>query len=143
VQPAFYPWPGNQIVATHNDLSILPSGTAPYAAKPGTFAGVTTVPAKPGEIILLWGTGFGPVNPPFPAGQVPGPQVAGSPTQMTPTVTLGGTTISVISSVLSAYAADYQIAIQIPSSQPNGDYPVAVSMGAVASLGNLVLTVQQ
>jgi uncharacterized protein (TIGR03437 family) len=33
------------------------------AAKNGTVSGVATVPAKPGETIILWGTGFGPTNP--------------------------------------------------------------------------------
>jgi uncharacterized protein (TIGR03437 family) len=59
--PAFFLWPGNQPVATHLDYSI--------AAKNGTFSGLTTVPAKPGEVITLWGTGFGPTNPAVPAGQ--------------------------------------------------------------------------
>ena len=38
--PAFFPWPGNQPVATHLDYGV--------AAKNGTFPGMTTVPAKPG-----------------------------------------------------------------------------------------------
>lgn len=41
--PAFFPWPGNQAVATRQDYS--------FAAKPGTFSGVTTAAAKPGEIL--------------------------------------------------------------------------------------------
>ena len=61
--PAFFPWPGNQPVATHADYT--------WAVKNGTFPGTTTVPAKPGEVIVLWGTGFGPTNPPVPAGQEP------------------------------------------------------------------------
>jgi uncharacterized protein (TIGR03437 family) len=38
------------------------------AVKNGTFAGLTTVPAKPGDIIILWGTGFGPTSPFAPLG---------------------------------------------------------------------------
>ena len=53
--PAFFPWPDNQVVATRRDFS--------YAVKNGTFAGLTTTPAKPGDVIILWGTGFGPTNP--------------------------------------------------------------------------------
>ena len=41
--PAFFLWPESQVVATHLDYS--------YAAQAGTFAGSTTVPAKPGETI--------------------------------------------------------------------------------------------
>ena len=43
--PAFFPWPNNQVVATRQDFSL--------GAKSGTFAGATTVPAKPGETIIL------------------------------------------------------------------------------------------
>ena len=53
--PAFFTWPGNQLVATRTDYS--------YAVKAGTFAGATTVAARPGDVIVLWATGFGPTNP--------------------------------------------------------------------------------
>ena len=37
---------------------------------------MTTVPAKPGDVIILWGTGFGPTTPAAPVGvQVPGDQL--------------------------------------------------------------------
>jgi len=51
----FFLWPGSRVVATHLDYS--------YPIQVGTFAGVTTVPAKPGEVIVLWATGFGPTSP--------------------------------------------------------------------------------
>src|SRR5215472_2655635 len=60
--PAFFPWPGGYTVATHLDFS--------YAAKNGMIAGLATVPAKPGEAIILWGTGFGPASPAAPVGSV-------------------------------------------------------------------------
>ncbi len=130
--PAFFPWPGNQPVATHLDYSI--------AAKDGTFSGLTTVPAKPGEVITLWGTGFGPTNPPVPAGQEP--TVAAAPTQNPVAVTLGGTSVPVLGAVLSSYAALYQIAIQIPASMPDGDYPIVATVSGVQSPGTFSLTVQ-
>jgi uncharacterized protein (TIGR03437 family) len=131
--PAFFPWPANQPVATHLDYTI--------AAKNGTFSGLTTVPAKPGEVITLWGTGFGPTNPAVPAGQEPTIQAA--PTQNPVTVTLGGTTVPVLGAVLSSYAAVYQIAIQIPESMPDGDFPIQASVDGMQSPGNVVLAVHQ
>jgi uncharacterized protein (TIGR03437 family) len=130
--PAFFPWPGNQPVATHLDYSI--------AAKNGTFAGLTAVPAKPGEVITLWGTGFGPTNPAVSAGQEP--TVAAPATQSPVTVTLGGTSVPVLGAVLSSYAAVYQIAIQIPASMPDGDYPIVATVNGVQSPANFSLTVQ-
>ena len=130
--PAFFPWPGNQAVATHVDYSL--------AAKNGTFPGSTTVPAKPGEVITLWGTGFGPTNPPVPAGQAP--RLQSSPTQSPVTVTLGGTPVLVLGAVLSGYAALYQTAIQIPASMAEGDYPVIAAVNGTQSPGSMILTVR-
>ena len=62
--PAFFLWAGKYAVATRQDNS--------WAVANGTFPTVTTVPAKPGDVIILWGTGFGPTNPAAPVGvQVP------------------------------------------------------------------------
>ena len=58
--PAFFEWPNAQPVATRQDFS--------WAVKNGTFSGTTTVPAKPGDVIILWGNGFGPTNPVAPVG---------------------------------------------------------------------------
>jgi uncharacterized protein (TIGR03437 family) len=102
--PAFWPWPGNQPVATHADYTS--------AAKNGTFPSTTTVPAKPGEVITLWDTGFGPVAPSVPAGQVPG-QYAGAMTTNPVTLSLNGTPVTVLGAALSTYPGDYQVAIQI------------------------------
>lgn len=131
--PAFWQWPNNQPVATHGDYSI--------AAKNGTFTGTTTIPAKPGEIITLWGTGFGPVSPAVPAGQLPGSS-AGSPTANPVTVTLNNGPVTVIGAALSPYPADYQVAIQIPASIANGDYPLVASVNGVSS-PTMTLSVHQ
>jgi len=60
--PAFFLWPASQVVATHLDYS--------YAVQAVTFSGLTTVPAKPGEAIVLWATGFGLTSPAAPDGVV-------------------------------------------------------------------------
>src|SRR5271154_7209304 len=36
----------------------------------GSIAGVKTRPAKPGETMVMYGVGFGPVSPAIPAGQI-------------------------------------------------------------------------
>ncbi len=130
--PAFFPWPGNQPVATHADYS--------WAAKNGTFPGTNTVPAKPGEVIVLWGTGFGPTTPPVPAGYEP--TVQAPPTEAPVSVTLGGNPVQVLAAVLSSYVAEYQIAIQIPASMAEGNYAVVASVNGAHSPPNTFLTVQ-
>jgi uncharacterized protein (TIGR03437 family) len=130
--PAFFVWPNNQPVATHPDYSL--------AAKSGTFAGSATVPAKPGEVITLWGTGFGPTDPPVPAGQLPGAG-AGAPTLKPVSVKLNAADISVLGSALSGYPGVYQIAIEIPS-VADGDYLLVADVNGVSS-PSVTLSIRQ
>jgi uncharacterized protein (TIGR03437 family) len=122
VQPAFFLWNGKYAVATHTDGAL--------AAANGTFSGVTTVPAKPGEYVILWGTGFGPTTPAAPSGVVtPSDQtyLTASPV----TVTVGGTPATVYSNaavLTPTLAAVYQLAVQIPANAPNGDLPVVATI---------------
>ncbi|HTW64699.1 MAG TPA: IPT/TIG domain-containing protein [Bryobacteraceae bacterium] len=133
--PAFFSWPGNQVVATHLNYT--------YAAKAGTFPGVTTTPARPGETITLWGTGFGPTSPAAPIGSVV-PASATYNTTILPDVTLNNSPVTVLGAALTAdSAALYQVAIQVPTSLANGDYLLQVSIGGVTSPLGIILTVQQ
>ena len=105
--PAFFLWPNSQVVATRTDYS--------YAVKAGTFAGSTTVPAKPGDVIILWATGFGPTVPATPPG-VSVPASGGYSTASTPVVTVNGISATVYGGALAPGSAGlYQIAIQVPS----------------------------
>jgi uncharacterized protein (TIGR03437 family) len=133
--PAFFLWPANQPVATRTDFSP--------AAKSGSIAGAVTVPAKPGDTIILWGTGFGPTNPAAPVGVVvPLGQIYTTAT--TPAVTINNVPAMVLSAVLApGFAGLYQIAIQVPNTLTNGDWPIQASIGGVSSPSNVLLTVQQ
>lgn len=133
--PAFFQWPNNQPVATRQDFS--------YAAKNGTFAGTTTVPAKPGDVIILWGTGFGPTNPIAPAG-APVPSDATYSTTTLPTITIDNVSAKVYGAALApGFGGLYQVAIQVPLSLADGSWPIQASSGGVASPEGVVLTVQQ
>jgi uncharacterized protein (TIGR03437 family) len=133
-QPAFFQW-GTYVVATRQDFSL--------AVKAGTFAGTTTVPAKPGEVIILWGTGFGPTSPATPTG-VETPSTATYNTATAVSVTVGGKTATVYGAALApGYAGLYQVAIQIPSGLANGDYPVIATIDGASSPATTLITVLQ
>ena len=133
--PAFFLWPGNQPVATRTDFSP--------AAKSGSIAGLTTVPAKPGDVIILWGTGFGPTNPAEPVGVVVPPGQTYT-TTTTPSVTINNVSAMVLSAALTPDAAGlYQVAIQVPSTLADGDWSVQASIGGVSSPASVLLTVHQ
>jgi uncharacterized protein (TIGR03437 family) len=133
-QPAFFLLNNTYAVATHVDYSL--------ALKNGTIAGVTTVPAAPGETIILWGTGFGPTNPAAPQGVEIPPSTF--PTASTVTVTIGNQPATVYGAALApGLAALYQVAVQIPASLANGDYPVVAGVGGQTSPATTLITVQQ
>jgi uncharacterized protein (TIGR03437 family) len=132
-QPAFFQW-GNYAVATTQDFSP--------AVKNGTFSGVTTAPAKPGEVIILWGTGFGPTSPSAPTGiEVPSGTIYNTVTPVT--VTVGSKSAIVYSVVLAPrYVGLYQVPIQIPASLVNVDYPVIATVSGAQSPSTTNITVQ-
>ncbi len=129
--PAFFAWPNNQPVATHASDS---SGTASaWAVKNGTFAGVTNTPAKPGEPIILWGTGFGPTSPAAPIGvQIPTGTIYYTATPVT--VTIGGTDAAVYATALSpGFAGLYQVVVTVPPTMGNGDFPLIATINGAPS----------
>jgi uncharacterized protein (TIGR03437 family) len=133
-QPAFFQW-GTYAVATRQNFSL--------AVKNGTFAGTTTVAAAPGDVIILWGTGFGPTSPAAPAG-VETPSTTTYNTATAVSVTVGGKPATVYGAALApGYAGLYQIAIQIPASLANGDYPVVATINGAQSPSTTLITVQQ
>jgi uncharacterized protein (TIGR03437 family) len=132
--PAFFLWPGNQAVATRVDYS--------YAVKNGTFAGLTTLAAKPGDVLILWGTGFGPTNPVVPIGvPVPGDKTYSA--AAAPTITVNNVQATVYGAALApGYGGLYQVAIQVPGSLADGDWPIVATVAGVSSPSGVVVSVQ-
>jgi uncharacterized protein (TIGR03437 family) len=110
--PAFFIQPGTSSVFA----SLLPNYT-PVAS---------SAPASPGDLVVLWGTGFGPTTPQAPAGAI----VSGVPVAPAPTVTVGGISVPVLNSVLTEGSAGlYQITIQLPANVPAGAVSIQASVG--------------
>ena len=131
--PAFFLWASKYAVATRQDYS--------YAVAPGTIPGLTTVAAKPGDVLILWTTGLGLTSPPVPAGiQVPGDQLyATFPVK----VTIGTAEVQVYGSALApGFVGLYQVAIQVPDNLADGEYPIKAIIGGVSSPDNVFLSVQ-
>lgn len=132
--PAFFLWNGKYAVATRQDFSP--------AAQAGLLEGVTTIPAQPGEIIILWATGLGATNPPVAAG-IQAPSDRAYLTASPVTVTVGTTNAQMFGAALSpGYAGLYQIGIQIPASTPDGDIPLTAAIGGIKSPDGVFINVQ-
>jgi uncharacterized protein (TIGR03437 family) len=127
--------PGPAFTATYSQFApgLFPA-TAPYIAAQhsdnsyvGGYAGATT--AKPGEVIILWGSGFGPASPAVPAGQVfTGANKLANPV----TVTIGGQPAAVdFAGVVGAGLV--QINVHVPSSINAGDAAVIATVGGIST----------
>jgi uncharacterized protein (TIGR03437 family) len=131
--PAFFQYPGTNYASA----SLLPgyAQVADPSAVPGAVA------AKPGDIVVLWGTGFGATNPAVAAGTL----VTGAPVVVTtPIVTVGGVAAPVISAVLTPGTAGlYQVTIQIPQAAPAGAVAVQASVGGLQTANGVTIFVGQ
>jgi uncharacterized protein (TIGR03437 family) len=131
--PAFFQYPGTNFASA----SRLPGYVA--VGDPSTVPGV--VAAKPGDIVVLWGTGFGATIPCVSAGML----VTGAPALLTtPVVTVGGVAAPVISAVMTPGSAGlYQVTIQIPQGVPTGADPVQASVGGVSTAAGVTIFIGQ
>src|SRR5450432_3505425 len=128
--PALFTFGGAFVAARHADFSVV--GAA------NLLPGVVTQPAKPGETILLYGTGFGPTNPPLSTAQlVTTAQPLANPVQ----ISIGGATAVVTFGGLVAPGL-YQFNVTVPN-LPNGDAAVLATIGGVATATGVSVTVQQ
>lgn len=118
LMPAFFLFPQDYVRASRVDGSQV--------APPNLIDGVSTTPAKPGETIVLYGTGFGPGNPDVPAGQT-----VTAPVPLANTVRVQiDTAQPELSYAGLAGAGLYQFNLKVPD-LPDGDHAVTASVGGV------------
>ncbi len=67
-QPGLYAPPAFKVNGLQYAGATFPDGT--FVGPVGALPGVTSHPAKPGDTIILYGVGFGPVNPSIPSGWI-------------------------------------------------------------------------
>jgi uncharacterized protein (TIGR03437 family) len=130
--PAFFTFDnGRYVAAEQSDYSLL--------GAPGLFAGVTTTPAEPGGIILLYGTGFGPTDPAAPTGQLVS-TAAPLPANAVQ-ITIGGVAAAVEFAGL-VESGLYQFNVTVPANLPSGDAAVVATIGGVPSQTGVSITIQ-
>ncbi len=95
-------------------------GTYDILGPGGNLLGFNTVPARPGDSVELYGFGFGPTNPPVPAGQLfSGAASVTSNFQLS----INGVSINPTFVGISS-AGLYQINFVVPANLGNGDLPI-------------------
>lgn len=119
------------VVAQHLDQT--------YVGKPNLIAGLPFTPAKPGEIITIFGIGFGPVVPATPPGSITAAQNA---LTNSPNFRFGQTLAKLqYAGLAPGYVGLYQFNIVVPD-VANGDLPLNVDVSGITLAQDLHVTVQ-
>jgi uncharacterized protein (TIGR03437 family) len=106
-QPGFFTFPGEYVAAVHGDGSMVES-------------------AHPGEVLLLFGTGFGPTSPALPPAQaVSSPAPTANPVK----IRVHNSSVPVAFAGLISSGL-YQFNVTVPD-LPDGDYPVTAEVAGV------------
>jgi uncharacterized protein (TIGR03437 family) len=132
--PAFYaPFgesTGLRVTAVALDGTLL--------GKPGLDPRVPR-PARPGEIIQLFATGFGPTNPPAPSNVI----FSGAPEVVNrPRITIGGREATFIGNGNLVAPGLYQFNVTIPD-LADGDHPIIAEAGGARSSATVFLSVRR
>jgi len=135
--PAFFLYPGSRSIA-----GLFPNSNVPVAS-PAVVAGGR--PAQPGDIVTLFGTGFGPTEPFYQAGEF---ALGEARIRDSFTVTVGGTQLAredVLYGGLSpgSISGLYQFDIRLPRTLPDGDVPVVIRIGGAASDQSVTIPVRR
>jgi uncharacterized protein (TIGR03437 family) len=110
-----------------------------YVLPPGAISGVPSRRAKPGDVIVIYGIGFGPVTPNIPAGQI---------VQVNNTLTLpfqiffGSTPASLqYWGLAPGETGVYQFNVVVPNIAPSDAVPVTFTLGGVNGAQTLYTSV--
>jgi uncharacterized protein (TIGR03437 family) len=131
--PASFNVNGKQYVAAiHSTTGAYVNG--------GNIPGIPTAPAAPGETLILYGTGFGPVQGGSDTGTLAPAQTTLS-NKLTMTIGNSAATIS-YAGLAPALVGVYQFNVVVPGNVPNGDQAVLSTLnGTAETLQTLFLTV--
>jgi uncharacterized protein (TIGR03437 family) len=131
--PANFNVGGNQ-----NVVAQFADGT--YVAPPGAISGVTSQRAQPGDTIVIYGIGFGPVTPEIQPGQL----VESVDTLNDAfTMSFGGTPAPTVAydGLAPNFMGLYQFNVVVPSVAPSDSVPLTFTLGGAAGAQTLVIAI--
>ncbi len=119
---------GPYVLGTHADWSLL----GPASLYPGL-----TTPASPGEVVVLYANGFGPVSPPVAAGS----EVQSGSLPVLPVVRIGGIAATVQFAGLIS-PGFYQFNVVVPPAATSGDNTLTAQYNGLTTQTPVLLTVR-
>ena len=140
VSPAFFNLGGN--ADGRNPLVALHGGGPALVGPPEL--GTAFTPAEPGEVVTLFGTGFGATEPPLATGQIPGAAVK---LANTVAFTVGGIAVPpediLYRGAAPCCAGLYQFALRVPPDTSDGNAPVRATVRRIPSPAGPFLSVRR
>ena len=123
--PAFFTFSGKSIAAQTSDFKTIANATD----VPGG------VPARRGDVVILYGTGFGVSDPVYQAGEIASGQAR---LRDAVTITVGGTALAAADILYAGLAPGnisglQQFNIRIPQSAATGNVAIAITVGGVTT----------
>jgi uncharacterized protein (TIGR03437 family) len=133
-QPGLLAPPTFNIGGTQYAVATFPDGA--YALPAGAVAGLTSRLAKPGDVLTLYGVGFGPVTPNISAGQlIQQLNTLSLPFQLS----IGGVPASLLYYGLAPnFTGLYQFNVSVPSTA-HGNAPLTFTLNGTS--GTQVLSI--
>jgi uncharacterized protein (TIGR03437 family) len=138
LQPGLLARASFNISGTQYAVAQFVDGT--YVLPTGAISGINSRPAQPGEIIVIYGVGFGPVMPNIPAGQI----VQQSNTLATTfQLSIGGMPATAAYSGLApGETGVYQFDITVPNVEASTAVPLTFTLDGIAGTQTLYIAVQ-
>jgi uncharacterized protein (TIGR03437 family) len=100
-----------------------------------------SAPAKPGEVIILYSTGFGPTTPPTPSGQLVTTYYPVVNFSTAINLTIGGQTATVQWAGITE-AGLWQMNVQVPQGASSGDAVVVGQIDGKSAQSNVYISIQ-
>jgi uncharacterized protein (TIGR03437 family) len=120
--------------------AIAINGDGTLAAAAGAIAGLTTHPARPGDVIILYATGLGAVTPAVQSGQASLDELRR--TVGMPLVTIGGLSAQVpFSGLTPQFPGVNQLNVVIPANvTPAANVPLQIQLNGITHQATLAIS---
>lgn len=138
-EPALWAPPAFKINGTQYVGATFSDGS--FVLPPGAVAGLTSRRANPGDVITLWGIGFGNVTPNTPAGQI-----ASGQTSLTasPVFSFAGTAAATpgYAGLAPGSVGLYQFNVTVPTVAASDAVPLTFTLNGASGAQTLYIAVQ-
>lgn len=129
-------------VFSSNGLAIVENSDNTLAWPTGAVSGLTTHPAKIGDVVVIYATGLGAVANPPADGANSLDQLR--KTLVTPQVLIGGVSAPVQFSGLSPqFVGVNQLNVTVPNAAPGNSVPIQILVGGITTSASITMAVSQ